>query len=186
MGRTQLRLAVWALAILTSFAIFGEHTALASGNNPKVEGGGWFPTPNPDARNGTAKANFGITGKFDKNGMTEGNFEYHNETSGLKAHGKLTVLAFHTVCDPALSTCTDACGFFAPQLIGKPAATVGGQCDNASCSFSMDVIDGGDPGKFNDYVCNVMVTGPAKNNTVSTDADPAEPLGGGNIKIKNN
>jgi hypothetical protein len=50
----------------------------------------------------------------------------------------------------------------------------------------MDVVDGGDPGKLNDAVCNVMVTGPARNHTNSSDADPAEPLGGGNIKIRNN
>jgi len=178
MGRTQVRLAVWALAILTSVAIFGDHTALASNNQPRVEGGGWFRTNNPDAPNGTAKVNFGVTGKFDKDGNPKGQFEYHNQFSGLKAHGKITTLTF--------GTASDACVFFSlGETAGKPTATLGGQCDDGnSCSFSIEVVDGGDPGKLMDWVCNVNVVGPAKNHTMSTDQEPAAPLGGGNIKIR--
>jgi hypothetical protein len=183
MGRTQIRLAVWALAILTAVAIFGDHTAFAEDNNqPRIEGGGWFPTPNPFARNGTAKVNFGITGKCDKSGSTtsgtsttcmnpQGHFEYHNEASGLKSHGKVTSLEFHpATCGP----------------IGAPAATLKGLCDDGTCSFQMEFADGGDPGKGNDWVCNVMVSGTNKMHNPDSDADPAEPLGGGNIKIRTN
>jgi len=49
----------------------------------------------------------------------------------------------------------------------------------------VEFVDGGDLGKGNDWVCLVNVKGFDKNNQFVTDSDPAEPLGGGNFKIRN-
>lgn len=181
MGRKTPRLAVWALAILTSFAIVGNHTAFADDNHgPRVNAGGQFPTPNPDAPSGTAKVTFGVTGKYKHDGVTpDGRFEYFNHTSGLQVHGYITGLTFGT----ASSACV---AFGDPGLAGKPSATVTGQCKDGSCSFSMELVDGDDSSpNVGDYVCNVNVTGYTKMHTPATDMDPAEPVTHGNVEVRN-
>jgi hypothetical protein len=185
MGRNyHSRLAVWTLAALTVFAIAGAPSAFADGNKPHVSGGGQFFVDDPNHPGGD-KVNIGIDGKFDKSGMPQGHLEYHNEFTGLHAHGKLTSLTFEIM--PSVSDATSATGqcanplnndvcscvaiasFQSVDLSGQPAASVSGTCDgNDNCSFSLTVVDNdpadGGPGgkpKNPDFVCNVKVTGQA-------------------------
>src|SRR5712692_1627868 len=121
MGRDHLRLAVWALAIVTSFAIFGDDTAYAWNTQPRVMAGGLFFKDDPtNLPAGSDKVRFGVTGRCDILGTTtvgssstcvspRGRFEYHNKFTGLKARGRITSLTF----EPVLATdgcATDAVG----------------------------------------------------------------------------
>src|SRR5438128_1600850 len=151
MGRDHLRLGVWALAILTSFAVFGNHTAYAWNNQPRVQAGGSVFQGNTNE-----KVIFGLTGRCTDAGFTsapnpgppvlsmtetcngsKGQFEYHNKGSGLKAHGKVTTLTFEPVRP------TDGCA--TPELagdanlVGKKAAHITGTCPDGSCSFDIKV-----------------------------------------------
>jgi hypothetical protein len=171
MGRTRLRLGAWALAVLTSFALFGEHTAFAASNGPRVEGAGWFNIFCGFSCIGQ-EVKFGITAN--NNGVPQGRFDYYNTVTGLTARGKITAWTPHqnTACAGPPAT--------------APAATLSGSCDDGSnCTFQMDVVDSGSPGKGNDYICNVQVTGGhSKNGAPSNDSDPnSEPLFHGNINI---
>jgi len=145
MERTHSRLVVWGLGLIC-FTLMAENglaqdrarasrfksspgenktiVPLSDTNQPRVEGGGWFPTPNFSAPNGTAKVNFGITGKNDNSGAPQGEFEYHNDTTGLNVHLKITSLDFHPT--------SDDCLIFEPQLAGLPAATLGSPCDDGT------------------------------------------------------
>jgi hypothetical protein len=159
---------VWALAILTACAIFGDHSAFAM-NGPRVKAEGWFSRTDQfnTQGNGSDKVNFGLTGRCDKNGWTstgtgaqcnvgpDGHFEYHNHFTGLKAHGKILTLIFEPT--PANSSCVMAPGGD-PTLAGKPSANVTGNCDDGSCSFKMRVIDADDDASGSpDWVCDVNV-----------------------------
>jgi hypothetical protein len=192
MGRSQLRRGVWALAILTCLTVAGGHTAYADDNHPRVEAAGWyFSTQYADAPNGSAEIKIGVTGKCDAGttcpgGVTgpfpKARFEYFNTFTGLRVHGKITSMQFH----PANCATDPNAPPGAP--VGLPAVTVSGLCDETgeSCSFQMDLVDGGDPGRGTDWVCNVMVAGQGKNNAaVPMDTEPAQPLMKGNIKIRN-
>ena len=175
MGRSQLRMGVWALAILTCLTVAGGHTAYAN-ENPKLEAEGWFFIQNCSAPGCSAEVKFGITGKDDDNHNKFGHFEYFNTFTGLRVHGKLTTLTFHS------NTCLT---FGVPP--GAPAATVAGLCDDneANCRFQMDVVDGGNA-RGNDWVCNVQVTGQNKQHTASTDMDMnGNQVVKGKVKIRN-
>ncbi|SRR6266550_215556 len=181
MGRTQLRLGVWALALLTCFAVVGDHTAFAA-DGQRLEAAGWYFGFNPNkADDFSPEIKFGVTGK-DDHGNKLGRFEYFDTFNGLKVHGKLTYLEFH----PNYCASNNP---FDPPLTG-PAVTVHGQCDNdgdggSPCSFQMDLVDGGDPGKGKDLVCNVMVQGFGKHHTSMSDSDmETNTLTRGNIKIR--
>ena len=180
MGRKTPRLAMWALAILTSFALVGNHTAYADSHGPRVNAGGQFTTPNPDAPAGSAKVTFGVDGKYKHDATPDGHFEYFNHSSGLHAHGRINTLTF--------GTASPSCVFFGgDQLAGKPSATVSGQCDDGSCSFSMELVDAGKSPKRDgqDFVCNVNVNGQGKMHLPASDSDPAEPVIHGNVEIHN-
>jgi hypothetical protein len=180
MGRSQLRLGVWALAILSSLAVAGVHTAYASDNQPRLEAAGWFFIFNCAAPNCSAETKFGVTGK-DENGNKFGRFEYFNTVTGLKVHGKLTTLSFKD------NTCNTPPPEFGGPPAGSPAATLSGLCDEggANCQFQMDLVDGGDR-KGGDWVCNVQVSGYDKNNVARSDMDiNANQVVRGNIKIRN-
>ena len=193
MGRTQLRRWVWALALLTCFMVVGDHTAFAA-DNQKVEAAGWyFSTTCYDPPNCTsAEIKFGVTGKND-NGNKLGRFEYFNTFTGLKGHGKLspTMVFYTTTQNLGPGFPIDQCPLAPPPEafgppVGVPGVTVSGSCDDGSgCTFKMDLIDGGDPGRGKDWVCRVAVTGQAKNHAPTTpDNEDAQTLIRGNIKIK--
>ena len=181
MGRSQLRLGVWALAILTCLTVAGGHTAAyAADNQPRLEAEGWFFVFNCAAQGCSAETKFGVTGKQD-HGNNLGRFEYFNTVTGLKVHGKLTTLSFHN----------NSCATPPPEFGGPPltatAATVSGLCDDneQNCRFQMDLVDGGDR-KGNDWVCNVQVTGHDKQHNAASDSDMnANQVVKGNIKIRN-
>jgi hypothetical protein len=181
MGRKTPRLAMWALAILTSFAVAGNHSAFANDNHgARVNAGGQFTTPSPFAPSGSAKVTFGVTGKFKHDGTTpDGRFEYFNHSSGLQVHGELDMITF--------GTASPACVAFGDSgLAGKPSATVHGQCKDGSCSFSMELVDGDDSSpNVGDYVCNVNVSGNTKMHMPGSDSDPAEPVTHGNVEVRN-
>ena len=176
MGRNHSRLGTWALAILTSLCLMAP--AAYADHGPRVHAGGQFFTPNPQAPNGTAKVTFGLEAKLKKDNTPDGNFEYFNHASGLKAHGKITSVTF--------GTASPSCVFFGdPGLAGKPSATVSGQCEHGDCSFSMEVVDGDDSSpNAGDWVCNVNVQGYTKMNTPAADSDPAEPVIHGDVEVK--
>jgi len=164
----------------------GERTAYADDNHPRVEAAGWYFSTQypPDANGNSVEIKFGVTGKCDAGtncpgGVTgpKGRFEYFNTFTGLRVHGKINNMHFHP----------SDCGPNAPPIapIGAPAVLVSGQCDDPgeTCSFSMDLVDGG---KHNDFVCNVMVSGETKNHlTAPLDTEPAQQLFKGEINIRN-
>src|SRR5207245_10857011 len=92
---------------------------------------------------------------------------------------------------PLGMTPIDQCPNAAPPAFGGPpagvpAVKVHGICDDYSgCSFGMDLIDGGEPGRTKDWVCNVAVgPGQTKNHTSAPAVGTlAQPLQRGNIKI---
>lgn len=179
MGRKTPRLAMWALAILTSFAVAGNHSAFADDNHgPRVNAGGQFPTPNPLAPSGTGKVTFGVTAKFKHDGTPDGRFEYFNHTTGLQAHGVITSLT--------MGSASPACIYAAGDgAAGKTTATVTGQCKDGSCSFSMELLDGDDSSpNVGDWVCNVNVQGYTKTHTPGADTDPGEPVTHGNVEVR--
>jgi hypothetical protein len=190
MGRRQLRLGVWALAIMTCVAVTGEHTALAA-DGQRVEAAGWyFSTQYPQAPNGSAEIKFGVTGKED-HGNKLGRFEYFNTFTGLKGHGKLAIVTFYTTTQSASMMPIDQCPMAPPPEFGGPplgaqGVRVQGNCDDGSnCSFNMDLIDGGDPGRGRDWVCRVSVVGQDKNHQpAGADMEDAQALVKGNIKIR--
>lgn len=196
MGQKDLRLEVWALAVLTCFTLFGAHTAYAWNNQPRVMAGGWFFDPNSFAG---AKVNIGLTGRCSDAGFTstpntgpptfspsekcsqpKGHFEYHNHGSGLKANGKIASLTFEPVF------ATDQCAIDGlggdHNLAGQPAAHITGTCDDGSCTFDIKVVDGFDstPQK-QDWVCNVHV----HDSTHTPDDFFGAPLIKGHVEIKN-
>jgi hypothetical protein len=180
MGRSQLRMGVWALAILTCLTVAGGHTAYAD-DLAKLEAEGWFFTFNCAAPNCSAEVKFGITGKEDDHHNKFGRFEYFNTFTGLRVHGKLTTLTFHD------NTCPTPPPNFGGPPLGSPAATMSGLCDDneANCRFQMDVVDGGSA-RGNDWVCNIQVTGQNKNHTASSDTDMnANQVFKGKVKIRN-
>ena len=178
MGRNQLRRGVWVLALLTCFAVAGNHNAFASNNQTRIEAAGWYFQSDPlNPPFNSDEAKFGVTGKYDSKA---GRFEYFNTVTGLKVSGKITQMQFHN------QNCSDAPPPDAGgPALNAPAVTVSGLCDDSTCNFQMDLVDGGDPGKGNDWVCNVMITGKDKKNMWATDIEGAKQLIRGNIKIRN-
>lgn len=196
MGRNHIRLGVWALAILTSFAVFGDHTAYAWNSQPRVQAGGWVFQGNTGE-----KVKFGLTGRCTDGGFTsmpnqglstsekcnqaKGEFEYKNQGSGLKAHGHVTSLTFEPVF--AGDGCaTDAAGGNS-ALTGRKAAHLTGMCPDGSCSFDIKVVDGDDapppPGQPSpgDWVCNVTV----QDNKHAPDNYFGAPLVKGDVEVRN-
>jgi len=203
MGRKKIQLGVWALAILTSFVIFGDHTAYAFDSKFRVEAAGWFLSDGPTTNGNEIK--FGVTGKCANStgvcpGGTsgpspKGHFEYFDIVSGMRVDGTLNQAVFYTTTSADLTgmTAIDQCpnapspAFGGPPA-GVPGVQVHGICDDYSgCTFSMDLIDGGEPGKLKDFVCNVSVgPGQTKNHTpVLTEQSFGQGLQRGNIKINN-
>src|SRR6266550_2962227 len=179
MSQTQVRLGVCALAILTCLA-FGSSTAYADGNKPRVEAAGWYFSSNLSTNNNEIK--IGVTGKCDlgaicPGGSPIGRFEYFNTITGLRVHGKIDSVQFHP------QSCANV-----PEPTTTPAVTVQGHCDDgASCSFTADLVDGGDKKTgTGDWVCNVGVTGGQNKNHVPVGAEQedAQQLQKGSIKIR--
>jgi hypothetical protein len=214
MGRNQIRLGVWALAILTCFAIFGDHTAYAwqHETQPRVMAGGQYfmndPTNTPG---GSDRISFGINGRCESgttctstgvtflgncdalgnctpitipaNGQNpKGTFEYFNHFSKLKTHGKITDIVFRTL--QASDTCPNLAQNL--NLVGAPSAIVKGSCNDGSCSFQLEVVDGDDRGispNPGDWVCNVQVSSTSTSHSGS-DSDTASQLVRGDIEIR--
>ena len=175
MNRTQVRWGVLALAVLTCLAM-GNQTAYAS-DTPRVEAAGWYFSSTL-ATNGN-EIKIGVTGKCDGAATIcpgKGRFEYFDTVTGLRFHGKINNLQFHP------QSCSNV-----PLPSTTPAVTVQGSCDDGgSCNFVADLVDGGDPGRGNDWVCNLTVSGGQnKNHTpLGAETEDAQPLQKGNIKIR--
>jgi hypothetical protein len=190
MGRTQLRRGVWALAFLTCFTVAGTHTAFAwDPQQPRLEAAGWYFMFNPDAPNFSAEVKFGVTGKIENNNKL-GRFEYFDTFTHFKLHGKITVLTFFTTTQSTVGAPVDQCPAgpppdFGGPPVGAPGAHVEGTCDDGTCSFQMDLIDGGGERKGNDFVCNVMASGSDGHEPTSAEGTGEQPVVRGNIKIKN-
>jgi hypothetical protein len=196
MGRTQLRRGVWALAFLTCFTVAGTHTAFAwDEHQPRVEAAGWyfhgdFLNPN---NNFSDEVKFGVTGKKENN---KGRFEYFNTFTHFKLHGNITVMNFYTTTRPAVIDPNNPPGIdqcpsapapeFGGPPVGVPGVHVEGMCDDGTCTFKMDLIDGGGEPKGNDFVCNVMASGSDGHEASSMEGEGEQPVVRGNIKIKNN
>jgi len=207
MNRTHLRLATWVLAMLTSFVLFGTHTAYAWDSKFRVEAAGWYLSDGPTTNGNEIK--FGVTGKCDNDAgacpggtsgpFPKGRFEYFDTVNGMRVDGKLDSAVFYTatITPPDLTgmTAIDQCPNALPPAFGGPAAgspgvRVHGTCDRdepSNCSFTMNLIDGGDPGRGKDFVCDVAVgPGQTKNHTpVLAEGAFVQPLQRGNIKVRN-
>lgn len=185
MNQTQVRWAVWVLAILTCLAM-GNHTAYADGNKSRVEAAGWYfsTAPPPPISFGGAEIKIGVTGKCDtgtscSGGHDLGRFEYFNTVTGLRFHGKISSLQFHP----------NSCGGNIPLDSTFPAVTVSGSCDgDDACSFIADLVDGGEKKDGNgDWVCNLTVSGSNKNHTsLPAETESGQQLSKGQIKIRTN
>lgn len=163
------RLSAYALALLTSFALFAQQTAVAAQPGPRVEGAGWFCTPDFAAgATGCAEIKFGITANVTGNGAPQGRFDYFNRFTGYSVHG--VIVGFTQ--NPA--TCGNA---------GAPAAQLHGSCtDGASCDFWISVVDDG-PGQ-QDWACDIQMTGTDKQGRAEVRSDHDQPLQRGNIQVK--
>lgn len=189
MGRNNFRVGVWLMALVTCFAIAGTHSAYAwdNGQKPRVQGGGFFNTPNPLAPNGTAKVTFSVTGRCADGSMAcggstqagaRGRYEYFNHATGMRARGNLQTIQF----GPASA----ACGLDDPNVVGHKAALVTGQGDDGS-TFKMELVDSDDSQPVAaDHVCQVHVAGTTKTlMPVMPDDDPSEPVIKGSIEVRN-
>jgi hypothetical protein len=152
---------VWVLAVLTCFALFGAQPALAA---LQVTGAGWY------FNSSDQEIKFGITAK------PQGRFNYFNTVDGANVQGTVTA-----------TPVSNPCGTVTPPFIGpragQPAAHLEGTCDSgASCTFKMDVVDGGSQG--NDFVCHVRVLGSdKKGKTVDETQTDFVPLSRGGLKV---
>ena len=212
MGRNHSRLGIWALALMTSLLVLGANAAYADSNFRVHAGGQFLLTNNSGVGGSSDRVSFGLEGKCPSptgacapNGISfvspfngqpvqlvapeqgapnpNGNFEYHNHSNGLHAHGKITDISFGT----ASSTCTSV----DPALAGKQSAIIHGNCPDGSCSqFQIEVVDGDEttptsPTNEGDWVCNIDVTGKSKmSNTPVTDFDSADQLTHGDVEVR--
>jgi hypothetical protein len=115
----------------------------------------------------------------------KGNFEYFNQATGMRVHGKITDIQFEP--QPSAS-CMAIAGSFGVDLTGKPSALVQGSCRDGSCTqFQMEVVDGDDAApNQGDWVCNVSVSGQNKNHAPTRpDSDGAEQLSRGDVEVRN-
>jgi hypothetical protein len=174
MNRDHLRRAVLALTLGTFLVFIGQHSAFALNTSmPRAEGAGWYNNI------ASQEVKFGITLTYDRNGNPQGRFDYFNTVTGLTARGRL-------MPSSAANSTSNSCGDFGP--LGPPptapSAALTGECDGGTCSFTMQVVDGGS-GKNSDGVCHVHVTGLDRNgNATSDNDDSSELLFRGNINVQ--
>ena len=207
MAKQTCRSAAWVLTL--ACLIFGGQSALASSDRdqydkPRVHAEGEFFHNDPANIPGgfSDKVKFGLNGRCGKNGFTTnsmgnmtcnttretlGEYDYHNEFTGLKAHGKLNSVVFKPLGDPDCAALVGATG---------PAATVtgGGNCTtnctdengtHHSNNFEMTVVDNGHHDRSNpDAVCKVFVSGEGKNHAQAADSDPGNLLNKGEVEVK--
>jgi hypothetical protein len=204
MVKRTCRPAVWALAVLACLA-FGTQSAFAE-DGPRVHAEGWFfHQDSANAAGGFSdKVKFGLNGRCDKKGGSTtdsmgnitcssnkdlGEYDYHNEFSDLKSHGKIQTLVIKPAGDPDCAALVGATG---------PAATVqgGGNCTTGctdsfgkthTYNFEMTVVDDDDTAATRsnpDAVCKVFVSGYGKNKMPAADADPGNQLNKGDVEVK--
>jgi hypothetical protein len=204
MSKRTCRPAVWALALLACLA-FGTQSAFAE-DGPRVHAEGWFfHNDFANAAGGFSdKVKFGLNGRCNKSGgfTTDssgnivcnankelGEYDYHNQFTDLKSHGKIQTLVIKPMGDPDCAALVGATG---------PAATVqgGGHCTtgctdsfgiNHAYNFEMTVVDDDDTPATRgnpDAVCKVFVNGYAKDKTPAADADQGNQLNKGDVEVR--
>lgn len=208
MNTKHSRLGVWALALFTCLALGGQ-SAFAWNNQPRVHAAGLFFHNDPQNVAGgfSDKVRFGVNGRCNDDGFTStmsgtsttqtcnstrghlGEFDYHNEFTGVKAHGKVQALSFQPDSDCA-ALLQD------PTLAGKRSATIkgGGQCPTGGCvdavggvhqyNFEITVVDADDDApKGQDAVCKVFVNGTNKMHMPAAESDPGNYLDKGDVEV---
>jgi len=175
--QTHVRWAVWGVTVVLAFAMVTP--AAYASDKPRVEAAGWYFGTSIMTNNQEIK--IGVTGKCDRGGTfcsgghDLGRFEYFNTVTGLRVHGKINTIQFHPQSCPNV-----------PLDSTFPAVTVNGSCDDGSCSFAADLVDGGNrKNQMGDWVCNVNVAGQNKSHAlVPAENEDAQRLQKGEIKIR--
>lgn len=114
----------------------------------KVTGGGQIPVPSPDNTaadaTGGGRATFGFNAQPDGSGGAKGHFNYVSHVTGLHVNGRVTAIAVITVYPD-----------------GSPETVLfSGTCSQSpACSFSVTVVDRGEPGRDDEF--GVTVAGGA-------------------------
>jgi len=203
MDRKYTRLAAWVLAFAACL-ILGGQSAFAN-NQPRVHAAGFyfqFDPANAVDLNGD-RIQLGLNGRCNNDGYTStspnslvcnstrgnlGEFDYHNQFTGLKSHGKINSLVFEPNGDPDCAALVGATG---------PAAMVkgGGQC-TTNCTdaggsthtynFEMTVVDDDDTAATSgnaDAVCKVFVSGYDHNHMPTADSNPGGQLQKGDVEV---
>ena len=195
METRHARLSVWALVLVTFFALFGGQSAFAYNTTKmRAEEAGWVCKPGGTGPSGCQEVKLGVTAKINNANLADGRFEYFNRTTKFNVKGKVDSLVVKpsntaTPADPS-HPCYAAAIFDATgqQIAGPPLnapyANITGTCDNGMCDqFVITVVDDDSAQHNTDWVCNVHMHGTDKKGIAEVYDDQGQPLQHGHVEV---